>query len=265
MSTSSNNNNSNYNDFTTLSEPPSVNVSPIILAGTGARFEETIRAIKEQVNKGELFTTLDTDYVEQGTKAILRVSSGSPTSSEQITKAIDFAYAPKLTLTNNAEDEEHRQAGKDETPATAEKASKNELGSTYNPSGPNNTPAGLITPDGPSSRIKPDFSGVSAALEIALNVIAQEQNEKPPAFGTPNEGTEPSPDTILRLHSLFESPLSELYPAYGSSSPVNKIVNEFRQRWSTLLFNEYIVRQHENALLAAYNKVLECDLPRDHE
>src|ERR1700760_150838 len=56
----------------------------------------------------------------------------------------------------------------------------------------------------PIGGTEPDLSGVSKALETILSTIAEDGKQGPPAFGTPSEGSEPSPDTILRLHRLFD-------------------------------------------------------------
>ena len=111
--------------------------------------------------------------------------------------------------------------------------------------------------------VEPSREEIRQALEQALERIAvpDPEHSPPPAFGTPTEGTEPSPDTILRLFVLFEQPFTEMRSANDSDSQLPALLDEFRQKWSTLLLAKYTLRQHESALLASYQKLCETNIP----
>lgn len=52
--------------------------------------------------------------------------------------------------------------------------------------------------------------------------------------------------------------------ALGGNTRDIALFDEFRQRWSTLLLTEHLVRQHESALLTSYEKLHESNLTTPH-
>ena len=121
-----------------------------------------------------------------------------------------------------------------------------------------------VTPHSGAGRSSPQLDRVSAALETIIGHLAENERPQPPAFGTPTEGTEPSPDTIFRLHQLFEQPFAEINTATDGDPQVTALLHEFRQRWATALFNEYLVRQNKVAMQRTLEKISRSDIPRPH-
>ena len=121
-----------------------------------------------------------------------------------------------------------------------------------------------VTPYSGAGRSSPQLDRVSAALETIIGHLAENERPQPPAFGTPTEGTEPSPDTIFRLHQLFEQPFAEINTATNGDPQVTALLHEFRQRWATALFNEYLVRQNKVAMQRTLEKISRSDIPRPH-
>lgn len=121
-----------------------------------------------------------------------------------------------------------------------------------------------VTPHSGAGRSSPQLDGVSAALETIISNLAENTRTQPPAFGTPSEGTEPSPDTIFRLYQLFEQPFAEINTATDSDPQVTALLHEFRQRWATALFNEYLVRQNKVAMQRTLEEISRSDIPRPH-
>lgn len=121
-----------------------------------------------------------------------------------------------------------------------------------------------VTPYSGAGRSSPQLDRVSAALETIIGHLAENERPQPPAFGTPTEGTEPSPDTIFRLHQLFEQPFAEINTATNGDPQITALLHEFRQRWATALFNEYLVRQNKVAMQRTLEKISGSDIPRPH-
>lgn len=101
---------------------------------------------------------------------------------------------------------------------------------------------------------------ISQVLTQILEALADPEAQTPKAFGTPEQGREPSPDTILRLHHLFDEPLAQARYSLDSNRGAATLLDQFRQEWSTCLFNEYIIRKHERALHATYQELRKVDL-----